>query len=184
MEAASRLVNTILPLMYALTVAAYAADFFRDDAFGRAAARRLMELTLVLHAVHIAVRTALYDHVPLASLAELLTTVAFAVSLVYIVVERRTGSPRSTTNPRPSYISATACSSRARMTVSGKCSRWMPSSGRPEALAVASARSTSAISASVRVTIQEVSRARVSPRQALASVIGVMRTWLTGRLLG
>ncbi len=96
---------------------------------------------------------------------------------------RRTGSPRSTTNPRPSYISATACSSRVRMTVSGKCSRWIPSSVTPEAFAVASARSMSAISASESVAIQEVSRARVSPRQALGVVIGVMRTSLTDRLL-
>ena len=40
---------------------------------------------------------------------------------------------------------------------------------------MASARSMSAISASVSVTIQEVSRASVSPRQALGLVIGVMR---------
>ena len=91
MEAASRLVNTLLPLMYALTLTAYAADFFREDAFARRAARRLMELTLLLHAAHLALRTALYDHVPLASPAEMATTVAFAVSLVYVVVERRTG---------------------------------------------------------------------------------------------
>ena len=38
----------------------------------------------------------------------------------------------------------------------------------------------SAISASVSVTIHEVSRARVSPRQAFGPVIGVMHTWLTG----
>jgi len=95
MEAASRLVNTLLPLMYALTVVAYAADFFREDVFARGAARRLMELTLGLHAAHLALRTALYDHVPLASLAEVATTVAFAVALVYIVVERRSGSPRT-----------------------------------------------------------------------------------------
>src|ERR1700732_2113030 len=93
---------------------------------------------------------------------------------------RRTGSPRSTTKPRPSYISATACSRRGPSTVSGKCSRWIDSSGRPEVFAAARARSTSAISASVSVTIQEVSRARVSPRQAFGLVIGVMHTWLTG----
>jgi hypothetical protein len=86
MEAASRLVNTLLPLTYALTLTAYAADFFREDAFARRAARRLMELTLLLHAAHLALRTALYDHVPLAAPAEMATTIAFAVSLVYLVV--------------------------------------------------------------------------------------------------
>ena len=95
MEAASRLVNTLLPLMYALTVSAYAADFFREDAFARRAARRLMVATLALHAAHLALRTALYDHVPLAALPEVATTVAWAVSLVYVVVERRTGSTRT-----------------------------------------------------------------------------------------
>jgi HemX protein len=95
MEAASRLINTLLPLLYALTVAAYAADFFREDAFARRAAHRLMELTLLLHVAHLALRTALYDHVPLASLAELATTVAFAVAFVYVVVERRSGSTRT-----------------------------------------------------------------------------------------
>jgi ABC-type uncharacterized transport system permease subunit len=95
MEAASRLVNTLLPLLYALTLTAYAADFFREDAFARGAARRLMELTLLLHAGHLALRTALYDHVPLAAPAEMATTVAFAVSLVYLAVERRTGTTRT-----------------------------------------------------------------------------------------
>jgi len=95
MEAASRLVNTLLPLTYALTVAAYAAHFFREDAFARKAAQRLMELTLLLHAAHLALRTALYDHVPLATRAELATTVAFAVALVYLAVERRSGDTRT-----------------------------------------------------------------------------------------
>jgi ABC-type uncharacterized transport system permease subunit len=95
MEATSRLVNTLLPLMYALTVAAYAADFFREDSLARRAARRLMELTLLLHAAHLALRTGLYEHVPLASLPEMATTVAFAVALVYLVVERRTGTTRT-----------------------------------------------------------------------------------------
>ena len=95
MEAASRLVNTLLPLTYALTLTAYAADFFREDTFARRAARRLMELTLLLHAAHLALRTALYDHVPLAAPPEMATTVAFAVSLVYLVVERRTCTTRT-----------------------------------------------------------------------------------------
>src|SRR5262245_13646988 len=66
------------------------------------------------------------------------------------------------------------------MTVRGKCSRWIDSSGSPEAFATATARSMSAISASVRVAIHDASRASVSPRQAFGVVIGVMHTWLTG----
>src|SRR5262245_11096725 len=47
--------------------------------------------------------------------------------------------------------------------------------GRPVALAAASARSSSAISGSVNVTIHERSAARRSPRQALGPVIGFMQ---------
>src|SRR5688572_18008586 len=61
------------------------------------------------------------------------------------------------------------------MTVSGNCSRPISASGRPLARAAVSARSRSAISASVSVTIHEVSPARSAPRQALGPVMGVVQ---------
>ena len=89
MDATIRLLNTMLPMLYALAVVAYAVDFFREDPFAARAARVLMETILVLHALFIGLRTALYEHVPLASTAEVMTTVAFALALVYLFVEWR-----------------------------------------------------------------------------------------------
>src|SRR5215813_2003188 len=56
----------------------------------------------------------------------------------------------------------------------------MSSSGPPVALAVARARSTSAISASVNVRIHDVCVARVAPRQALGVSIGFIQIELIG----
>lgn len=90
METLIRLSSAVLPVLYALAAVAYAADFFlRGDARAARAARVLMDNALGLHACYLALRTALYGHVPLASTAEVLTTVAFAVALVHVLVERR-----------------------------------------------------------------------------------------------
>src|SRR5262249_36234772 len=91
------------------------------------------------------------------------------------------GSPRGRTKPGRSYSAATVCSSRARATVRGNCSRLMSSSGRPLALAVARARSISAISSGVQETSHDdVSRLSVSPRQALGPLIGFVQIELIG----
>jgi ABC-type uncharacterized transport system permease subunit len=95
MNALLRLLNVCLPALYASAVFAYALDFVRGDSRASRAARRLMEIVLVLHAVYLAVRTIAYGHVPLASVMEVLTSVAFAVALVYVIVERRTREHRT-----------------------------------------------------------------------------------------
>jgi ABC-type uncharacterized transport system permease subunit len=88
-DAAIRLLNTLLPMLYALAVVAYAVDFFREDPFAARAARVLMEVILGLHALFIGLRTALYEHLPLASAAELMTMLALALAIVYLFVEWR-----------------------------------------------------------------------------------------------
>lgn len=90
-ETAIRLLNTLLPMAYALAVAAYALEFFRADRLAGRAARRLMDLVLATHAGYLGLLTARYAHVPLASSAELMTTVAFAAAVTYVFVERRSG---------------------------------------------------------------------------------------------
>jgi ABC-type uncharacterized transport system permease subunit len=95
MNAALHLLNVALPILYAFAVAAYAVDFARGDTRAVLVARRLMEITLGLHAVYLAVRTTAFGHVPLSSVMEVLTSVAFAVALVYMIVERRTREHRT-----------------------------------------------------------------------------------------
>ncbi|MBN2371886.1 MAG: cytochrome c biogenesis protein CcsA [Vicinamibacteria bacterium] len=95
MIALLRWLNYCLPLLYALTVAAYAVDFVRGDPRAARIARRLMEIVLVSHAVYLAFRTFAFGHVPLARAMEVLTSVAFAVAVVYVIVERRTRERRT-----------------------------------------------------------------------------------------
>ena len=64
---------------------------FRDDRLAGRAGRRLIELVLALHAAYLGLLTTRYAHVPLASAAELMTTVAFATAFAYFFVERRSG---------------------------------------------------------------------------------------------
>ena len=84
------LLNTLLPMMYAITALAYFVDFLRDDPLARQAARPLLFTVVGLHGVYLALRTVLFEHIPLASVFEVMTIVAFAVSLVYLYVELRT----------------------------------------------------------------------------------------------
>ena len=57
-ESATRLLNTLLPMLYALAVAAYALEFFREDRLAGRIARRLMTMVLGLHLVYLALLTA------------------------------------------------------------------------------------------------------------------------------
>ena len=91
MDVAIRLLNTMLPMLYALTVVAYAVDFFKEDPFAAQAARVLMEVVLGLHVLFIGLRTVLYAHVPLATTAEVMTMVALGLAIVYLFVEWRSG---------------------------------------------------------------------------------------------
>ncbi len=91
-ESATRLLNTLLPMLYALAVAAYALEFFREDRSAGRVARRSMAFVLGLHLVYLTLLTARYAHLPLASGGELLTMVAFAAAATYVFVERRSGS--------------------------------------------------------------------------------------------
>jgi ABC-type uncharacterized transport system permease subunit len=91
LDAAIRLLNTLLPIVYGLTVLAYLADFVREDPLAARVGRGLLVAAVSLHAGYLALRTAAYAHVPLASLFEVLTSVAFGLAVVYLYVEARSG---------------------------------------------------------------------------------------------
>jgi ABC-type uncharacterized transport system permease subunit len=89
MNAAVQLLNTLLPMLYAVAVMVYALDFFREDPFAARAARPLLLTVVVLHGGYLALRTVAYRHPPLASLFEVMTFIALAVTVVYLYVEYR-----------------------------------------------------------------------------------------------
>lgn len=90
MHATINLLNTLLPMLYAVAALNYAIDFFREDPFAKRVAGPLLAGVVGLHVLYMGLRTILYEHLPLASIFEVMTTVAFAVSVVYLYVEYRT----------------------------------------------------------------------------------------------
>ena len=95
MHAAISLLNTLLPMLYAIAAMNYSIDFFREDPFAKRMNVPLLSTVTVLHALYLALRTIMYAHVPLASLAEVMTTIAFAVALVYCFVEYQTKTQKT-----------------------------------------------------------------------------------------
>ena len=90
MQATLSLLNTLLPMLYGMAAMVYTVDFFREDPLAMRVARPFLAGTVGLHAIYLALRTALYEHIPLASIYEVMTTVAFSVAVVYLYVEVRT----------------------------------------------------------------------------------------------
>lgn len=95
MDTIVRLLTTVVPMAYLLAVVAYVFDFVGFHPAAARSARRLLNVALALHAAQLGLRGVLYVHVPLASGAEVMGTVAFAIAGVYLLVERRTGVERT-----------------------------------------------------------------------------------------
>lgn len=87
MRVAINLLNTLLPMLYAIATVNYSIDFFREDPFAKRIARPLLGVVLTLHLLFIALRTAQYEHLPMASIFEVMTLVAFALAAVYCYLE-------------------------------------------------------------------------------------------------
>jgi ABC-type uncharacterized transport system permease subunit len=89
MDAALRMLNVALPVLYGVTALAYGVDFRRGQPPACGCARPLLVATLVLHVSFLAVRTADLGHAPLASLPEILSAVALSIAVVFRWVAAR-----------------------------------------------------------------------------------------------
>jgi ABC-type uncharacterized transport system permease subunit len=93
MQIALPLVTTIVPILYALASAVYAALFFRDDPFARRAAAPLLRAAIGVHFVEILLRGATLGRIPLGNPFESLSALAFALAVVYVYIEARQRTP-------------------------------------------------------------------------------------------
>lgn len=82
--------NILLPTLYALSWAAYALLFFRNDPFAERAAPALLYTTGCLHALDLVVRAIHFRHFLIATVFEAFSVLAFAVLVVYVLIEWRT----------------------------------------------------------------------------------------------
>jgi ABC-type uncharacterized transport system permease subunit len=65
----------------------YSVYFFREDPFARRTASPFLAFTAALHVVYIVTLAVTFRHHPMASVFEVLSVVALALTLVYLVVE-------------------------------------------------------------------------------------------------
>ena len=90
-----RLVATLLPILYGLVAVAYAHVFFRNEPWARRVAPRALLTTLGVHVFYMALLTLHLRRVPIATTFESLSALALALGIVYLVQERRSGSPHT-----------------------------------------------------------------------------------------
>jgi ABC-type transport system involved in cytochrome c biogenesis permease subunit len=90
---AIELLNSLLPVLYALCAAAYLLLFLKNDPLVQRIAPRMLTITLALHLADVTLRVVALRHIPLASIYEALTMIALALALVYKVIERSEKMP-------------------------------------------------------------------------------------------
>lgn len=87
METVLAVLEPSLPVLYAAAFALYCVYFFKRDSFTGNAGRPVLVLTAAAHVLYAGARAATYRHHPMASPGEVLSMVALALTLVYLVIE-------------------------------------------------------------------------------------------------
>ncbi len=83
------LLDVFLPILYFGTIWAYGKAFFSGLRAAEGLRTPLLMFTLLTHGLTIGLRTAEYHHPPITSVFELLSLLAFTVTLVYAYIEFR-----------------------------------------------------------------------------------------------
>lgn len=95
MSCALEFLTILLPLLYGLLTAGYAAVFFRDRPQLVRILTPALTVTIILHIVYVVIRTVRYEHIPLATVFESLTMISLALVLVYWITERIVKTPNT-----------------------------------------------------------------------------------------
>ena len=91
MEIIINALNILLPTLYVLTLGVYALLFFRNDPFADRAAPILLYTTGIAHGLDLVFRAIQFNHFPIATVFEAFSLLAFAVLVIYGIIEWRTG---------------------------------------------------------------------------------------------
>jgi len=84
-----KLLNILIPLGYLVAVLNYLVYYLDKPAWSRTSVTPLARLVVTLHFLSLVLTTVAFRHVPLANVWEAFSFVAFALALVYLVVEWR-----------------------------------------------------------------------------------------------
>lgn len=91
MDIIGTILEFVLPLMYGLTVAAYAKAFFQQHQHAKYWKTILLALTIVVHSIYLILRTIELQHPPIISVFEIMSLLAFSVAASYRILEVKTG---------------------------------------------------------------------------------------------
>jgi len=81
--------NYSLPFLYFSLVWVYGKAFFTDQPWAKHTKTPFLISTLVFHLLYLAVRTITFQHLPVTTVFEIFTVLAFSVSAAYCIIELR-----------------------------------------------------------------------------------------------
>lgn len=82
--------EVVLPLLYFITIWAYAKAFFSGSRSAEGLKTPLLIAVVTVHLIYLLVRTVAFSHVPFTTVYETLTNLAFCITLAYAYLELRT----------------------------------------------------------------------------------------------
>src|SRR5207249_5848695 len=85
------LLTTLLPVLYALSVAGYARAYAREDGVGSRLGPMALRAAVLVHIFYLSVRGVLEGHLPLASVYDFLSATGLSMAIVYLHIEAREG---------------------------------------------------------------------------------------------
>ena len=80
----------LMPLMYACLVLLYGISFFKGAHWANTAKTPVLFSAVSIHLLYIVVRTAAFDHPPVTTVFEIMTTLAFCIAVAYAYIELKT----------------------------------------------------------------------------------------------
>ncbi len=89
------LLTTFLPVIYALSAAAYARIYVREESTGTELGPLFLRIGVVVHLFYLIVRGVLEGHLPLTSVYDFLSATGFSMAAVYLYVEAKEGTPNT-----------------------------------------------------------------------------------------
>jgi HemX protein len=83
------LINVVLPFLYFALVWTYGKSFFRDLPWAKRFKTVILMVVLMTHFIFLVARILSFAHPPVTSIPEILSVLAFSVSVTYFVIERQ-----------------------------------------------------------------------------------------------
>ncbi len=83
------ILNVVLPVLYFALVWTYGKAFFKDLQWAKKLKGKLLFTVVVIHLGYLMARTISFDYLPVTTIFEILSVLAFSVAMTYTIIERR-----------------------------------------------------------------------------------------------